>query len=219
MRDGVQGCKGGGNTVANLGGICVRGRGVGEHPGRPKHRPVLVAAAAVLTVRVEAEAHPPAQPHQLHYQCAPLGCRQATDSSRAAATAGSPASFSAAAAQACLRSNSPAEFGRKRTKIQSKPCFDIVIWMQAMLFDTSEQSSRMRRLSFLNSAGLEGGELPLILSPNYPPPNLAQTHTKPHVEKIKSEFQSSNQELTTQRSGATDCLKFPLLSKAVNRVS
>ena len=66
--------KGGENcSVANLGGICVRGRGVWEHPGRPKHRPVLVAAAAVLTVRVEAEAHPPAQPHQLHYleMCSP----------------------------------------------------------------------------------------------------------------------------------------------------
>ena len=107
--------------VANLGGICVRSRGVREHPGRPKHWPVLVAAAAVLTVRVEAEAHPPAQPHQLHYQCAPLGCRQATDSSRAAATAGSPASFSAAAAQACLRSNPPAEFGK--TKIQPNMAF------------------------------------------------------------------------------------------------
>ena len=60
-------------SVANLGGICVRGRGVWEHPGRPKHGPVLVAAAAVLTVRVEAEAHPPAQPHQLHYleMCSP----------------------------------------------------------------------------------------------------------------------------------------------------
>ena len=113
MRDGVQG----GNTVANLGGICVRGRGVGEHPGRPKHRLVLVAAAAVLTVRVEAEAHPPAQPHQLHYLCAPLGCRQATDSSRAAA--GSPASFSAAAAQACLRSNPPAEFGKNEKQKQT----------------------------------------------------------------------------------------------------
>ena len=86
----------------------------------------------------------------------------------------------------------------EKTKIQSKPCFDIVIWMQAMLVDTSTQASRMRRLSFLNSAELEeGGELPLILSPNYPPPNVAQTHTKPHVENIKSEFQSSNQELST----------------------
>ena len=97
------------------------------------------------------------------------------------------------------------------------PLYDI--WTQDMLFNRSEQSSPIRRLSFLNSAGLEGGELPLILSPNYPPPNMAQTHTKPHVEKIKSEFQSSNQELSTQQSGATDCLKFPLLSKAVNRVS
>ena len=44
---------------------------------------------------------------------------------------------------------------------------------------------------------MEGGEVPLILSPNYPPPNTVQTHTKPHVEKIKSEFQSSNQELST----------------------
>ena len=104
---------------ANLGGICVRGRGVGEHPGRPKHWPVLVAAAAVLTVRVEAEAHPPAQPHQLHCQCAPLGCRQATDSSRAAATAGSPASFSAAAAQACLRSNPPPESGKSSNPMQT----------------------------------------------------------------------------------------------------
>ena len=51
----------GGNTFANLGGICVRGRGVREHPGRPKHGAVLVAAAAVLTVRVEAEAHPRAK--------------------------------------------------------------------------------------------------------------------------------------------------------------
>ena len=116
--------KAGGISVANLGGICVRGRGVGEHPGRPKHRPVLVAAAAVLTVRVEAEAHPPAQPHQLHYQCAPLGCRRATDSSRAAATAGSPASFSAAAAQACLRSNSPPELGKK---LKSKVNFALAL--------------------------------------------------------------------------------------------
>ena len=67
-----------------------------------------------------------------------------------------------------------------------------------MLFDTLAQASRMRGLIFFNSAELEeGGELPLILSPNYPPPNVAQTHTKPHVEKIKSEFQSSNQELST----------------------
>ena len=29
------------------------------------------------------------------------------------------------------------------------------------------------------------GELPLILSPNYPPPpNIVQTHTKPHLENI-----------------------------------
>ena len=118
---------------ANLGGICVRGRGVGEHPGRPKHWPVLVAAAAVLTVRVEAEAHPPAQPHQLHCQCAPLGCRQATDSSRAAA--GSPASFSAAAAQACLRSN-PRQSPEK-AQIQCRPCFQIAILMQVMLIINS----------------------------------------------------------------------------------
>ena len=56
MRAGVKFVSG----FANLCGICVRGRRVRQHPGRSKHRPVLVAAAAVLTVRVEAEAHPPA---------------------------------------------------------------------------------------------------------------------------------------------------------------
>ena len=118
MRDGVQACKAMWEGtllqtwVASVYGVGESGSTLADPNTGPCWSLLLLFSLSEWRLRLILE---PRQGSPTHSQCAPLGCRQATDSSRAAA--GSPASFSAAAAQACLRSNSRHSW-KKKIKIQ-----------------------------------------------------------------------------------------------------
>ena len=127
MRDGVQACKAMWEGtllqtwVASVYGVGESGSTLADPNTGPCWSLLLLFSLSEWRLRLILEPRQ-GSPTLHHSLCAPLGCRRATDSSRAAA--GSPASFSAAAAQACLRSNSRHSW----KKDKNTTCIEIVIY-------------------------------------------------------------------------------------------